>query len=58
MFFFWILLVILAVVGASVLVGRSLNNRSTGGRRLSNQEKVNMAKAAGAFPHRKESSPD
>lgn len=58
MFFFWILLVILLVVGASVLVGRSLNNRANGGRRLSNQEKVTMAKAAGVFPHRKEGSHD
>jgi hypothetical protein len=58
MFWFVILVVVLLVIGASVLVGKSLDRRSNppeGRRRMTRQEQVNAAKASGAFPNRKES---
>jgi hypothetical protein len=52
---FWIIILVLvvAIVGVSVLVGRSLSRSS--GRPLSRQEKLNALKASGAMPNRKES---
>ena len=52
MFWFVILLVMLLVVGASVAVGLSLRRRGDA-RKLSQHDKVTMAKASGAFKHRK-----
>jgi hypothetical protein len=53
MFWFIILVLVVAIVGVSVLVGRSLSRSS--GRPLSRQEKLNALKASGAMPNRKES---
>lgn len=52
---FWIgiLIMVAIVVGASVLVGMTLNKRR--GRSPRQQRQLDMAKAAGAFPNRKES---
>lgn len=55
MFWVVILVVVVIIVGASVLIGKSLDGRGRGGRRLSKQEKMTMAKASGAFANRKES---
>lgn len=58
MFWITILVVMLLTVGASVLVGLSLQTRGRRQRgRLSREEQLTMAKASGAFPHRKESNP-
>lgn len=50
---FWIvmLIVVLLVIGASVLIGTVLNKRS--GLSARRQHQVSMAKASGAFRHRK-----
>jgi hypothetical protein len=52
---FWLIILVLvaAIVGVSVLVGRALSRPS--GRPLSRQDKVNALKASGAMPNRKES---
>ena len=52
---FWIVILVLvaAIVGVSVLVGRSLSQPR--GQPLSRQEKINALKASGAMPSRKES---
>lgn len=52
---FWIVILVLvaAIVGVSVLVGRSLSKPSA--QPLSRQEKLNALKASGALPVRKES---
>lgn len=54
-FWVWILVAMLVVVGASVLIGKTLTRRNTPTRRLSREEQLQMAKASGAFPQRKES---
>ena len=50
-FWFWIAILVVVIVGASVLIGRSLNK--SGDRQLSNQEKMTALKASGALRHRK-----
>lgn len=59
MFFLWMFLIMLAVIGVSVLAGMAMMRRAPSRDRkrkpLTNAEKMHMAKAAGAFPHRKES---
>ncbi|MDX2277287.1 MAG: hypothetical protein NW206_17715 [Hyphomonadaceae bacterium] len=52
---FWLvmLLMMLIVIGASVLVGVMLTRRPRRSERQRRQ--MDQAKAAGAFPHRKES---
>lgn len=58
MFWINILLIMLLVIGASVIFGMMLQRRTRKQRgRLSRQEQLTMAKASGAFPHRKESGP-
>jgi hypothetical protein len=51
MFWVWIVIFVAVIVGASVLIGRSLNKSS--GQPLSNQEKMTALKASGALRHRK-----
>jgi hypothetical protein len=51
MFWVWIVILVAVIVGASVLVGRSLNKNAS--HRLSNQEKMTALKASGALRHRK-----
>jgi hypothetical protein len=51
MFWVWIAGIVIVIVGASVLIGRSLNKSSA--RQLSNQEKMTALKASGALRHRK-----
>jgi hypothetical protein len=50
---FWLVMLImmLIVIGASVLVGVTLSKRR--GRNPRQQRQIDMAKASGAFPHRK-----
>jgi hypothetical protein len=52
MFWVWIVVLTLAIVGVSVLVGRSLS-RPTGRQRLSREERMTALKASGALKHRK-----
>lgn len=51
MFWVVILIVVLVVIGSSVLIGTMLNRRS--GRSPRQRHQVEMAKASGAFRHRK-----
>ena len=51
MFWIWVVILVVVIVGASVLIGRSLNK--SGDRKLSNQEKMTALKASGALRHRK-----
>lgn len=52
MFWFWIAILVLVIVGSSVLVGRALS-RPRGGEPLTRQEKMTALKASGALRHRK-----
>lgn len=54
MFWVVILLVILLTIGASIAAGLMLRKRP---RRPSRQRQVDMAKASGAFSHRKSNQP-
>ncbi|MES1200884.1 MAG: hypothetical protein ABUS57_05490 [Pseudomonadota bacterium] len=65
MFFVVIFLCILAVIGGSVVAGLFFSKRTAGhaghaptppgrGRKLSNKEKLDLAKVAGVMPSRKE----
>jgi len=51
MFWVWIAIFVLLIVGASVLVGRSLSRPR--GEPLSRHEKMTALKASGALKHRK-----
>lgn len=51
MFWVWILLTVIVIVGASVLIGRSLNRRD--GAPLSRHDRMTALKASGALRHRK-----
>jgi uncharacterized SAM-binding protein YcdF (DUF218 family) len=51
MFWFVMLLIMLLVIGASVLVGVIMNKRA--GRSPRQRRQLDMAKASGAFQHRK-----
>lgn len=53
MFWVWIVVLIVVIVGASVVIGKSLSGPS--GKRLSHEEqkKVTALKASGALKHRK-----
>lgn len=51
MFWLVMLFIMLIVIGASVLVGTLLNRRT--GRSPRQRHQVDMAKASGAFQHRK-----
>lgn len=57
MFWVWMLVVMLAVIGLSVAVGLALKPR--GGRRLgpSEQGRLTALKASGALRHRKSNQP-
>jgi hypothetical protein len=57
MFWFIILLIIVAIVGISWAVGTMINRRTPGGRHMSRQEQITAAKVSGAFPFRKENRP-
>jgi hypothetical protein len=50
-FWFWIAILVLVIVGASVLVGRSLSKPAR--RPLSREERMTALKASGALKHRK-----
>ena len=52
MFWLVMLIVMVLVIGVSVVVGLSLRRRGDA-RKLSQHDKVTMAKASGAFKHRK-----
>ena len=58
---FWIgiLICVLIVIGGSVLAGLALNKRAARrrGPRTRRQEQMDMAKASGAFSHRKSNQP-
>jgi hypothetical protein len=49
----FVLIMVLAIIGVSVLVGRQLSKAPR--RPMSNQEKMTALKASGAMPQRKES---
>ena len=51
-FGFWIFILVLIIVGASVVIGRSLSRRDAS--RLSRQEQVTAFKVAGGMRNRKE----
>ncbi|GIK50066.1 MAG: hypothetical protein KJZ75_01485 [Hyphomonadaceae bacterium] len=51
MFWVWILILAAVIVGASVVIGKSLSG-PRGGQR-SRQEKITALKASGALKHRK-----
>lgn len=53
MFWVWIAILALAIVGVSVLVGRSLSKPAQ--RQMSRQERITALKASGALQHRKSS---
>ena len=63
-FFVVIFICILAVIGGAVVAGLFFNNRNAaraghaprpgGGRKLTNKEKLDLAKVAGVMPSRKE----
>lgn len=52
LFWVWIVIVMLAVIGISVLVGRALNKPPRGGA-MSRDEQMTALKASGALKHRK-----
>ena len=58
MFWFFILIAVAIIVGASWLAGSFINKRNaaSGGKRgpMSNADKIRAASVAGAFPARKE----
>lgn len=54
-FWLWILLLTLAIVGASVAAGRALSRRRP--RVNPREDKVTALKASGALPHRKSNRP-
>ena len=51
MFWVWIIILTVVIVGASVLVGRNLNKPAQ--RQLSREERMTALKASGALRHRK-----
>ena len=51
-FGFWIFILVLVIVGASVLIGRSISRRD--GNRMTRQEQVTAFKVAGGMRNRKE----
>jgi hypothetical protein len=53
MFWVWILILVLAIVGVSVLVGRSLSKPPPRGEPMSRHERMTALKASGALRHRK-----
>ncbi len=54
MFFLWIALVILFVIGVSVLIGRMMSPRAPRTREpMSRAQKVEALKMSGAMQHRK-----
>ncbi len=52
-FWVWIMVLMLAIVGASVLAGRALTKRRP--RVNARDDKMTALKAAGGMPHRKSS---
>lgn len=52
LFWVWIVIVMLAVVGISVLVGRALSKPPRGGS-MSRHDQMTALKASGALKHRK-----
>lgn len=54
MFWFWILVLTLVVVGASVLVGLNLKNSK---QHRASREEMLALKSSGAFSHRKSNQP-
>jgi hypothetical protein len=55
MFWVWIVIFVLGIVGASVLIGRMLSGSSD--RPRSRQERITALKASGALRHRKSNQP-
>jgi hypothetical protein len=51
----FVIIAVIVIVGGSVVAGLALQAKSSKARRLSRREQVTLTKAAGAFPHRKES---
>jgi hypothetical protein len=51
----FVIVAVIAIVGGSVVAGLALQSKRNKARKLSRREQVTLAKAAGAFPHRKES---
>lgn len=49
----FILVMVVVIIGASVLVGRTLSKRD--GNQMSRQERITALKASGAMQNRKES---
>lgn len=56
MFWVWILVAVIVIVGLSVLIGRALS-RSGDGDPMSRQERITALKASGALRHRKSNRP-
>lgn len=57
MFILIVLVIMVGIIGAAVVVGlreEKLKAERAGPQGRRNRERVNMAKAAGAFPNRKE----
>jgi len=54
-FWIWILVAVIAIVGASVLVGAAVSNRKP--RIDPRKDKVTALKASGALKHRKSNRP-
>jgi hypothetical protein len=54
-FWIWILVLVVAIVGASVLVGSALNRRRP--RVNPREDKMTALKASGALQHRKSNRP-
>lgn len=55
MFWFWIAIVVLVIVGLSVLAGRMLSRPR--GEPMSRRQQMTALKASGAFKHRKSNRP-
>jgi hypothetical protein len=55
MFWVWILLVVLVIVGLSVLAGKMLSGSR--GDPMSRQDRITALKASGALRHRKSNRP-
>lgn len=54
----WVMLIVfVALIGVSVLIGLSLNKRARRVGSRERQQQLNDAKASGAFQHRKSNQP-
>jgi len=55
MFWVWIVIIVLVIVGASVLIGKMLSRPAD--RPVSRQDRITALKASGALRHRKSNRP-